>query len=286
MAQRERGWNGGGWPGAARILPALSLHAVVWWALATLNAVLAAMLVWALVTPVAPLGAWAPAGVRVVPQPMRAALFAGVDPFNRTASSGAATPGGGAVTSLALTLFATRSAPGGAGSAIVAGADGVQQVYRLGEAISPGVKLVAVGFDHVEIERNGAREVLYIDQSSAAPSAEGMLAAAGRGSSSTAPGSADPEVLTAASVRQGIGFGPHAEGGRVVGLEVMPQGDGGVFRAAGFEPGDVITTVGGQPIRSSADAALLAGALRPGSAVSVIVRRGGRLLPLSIALAP
>lgn len=269
--------------GAGALVRAISLHAVLWWTLAALNALCGAALVWALITPVSSVGAWSPVTVRLVPQPVRAALFAGVDPFNRIASPMPADRG--AVTSLALTLFATRSAPGGAGTAILAGGDGVQQVYRPGDEIAPGAKLAAIAFDHVEIVRNGAREMLYIDQSSAAPRAETMLADAGAG---TPPDESPAGAggLTVDAIRRGIGFGPHAEGGRVAGLEAMPQGDGAAFRAAGFAPGDVIVTVAGKPVTSAADAALLAGGLRPGAAVPVTVRRGGRLLPLSIAVAP
>ena len=73
---------------------------------------------------------------------------------------------------LALTLFATRATPGGGGTAIIAGGDGLQQVYRVGAEVQPGVTLAAVAFDHVELSRNGARELLYLDQSGPAPSAQ------------------------------------------------------------------------------------------------------------------
>jgi general secretion pathway protein C len=275
--------RGSALPATAR---APSLHALLWWLLAALNALLAAALVWSLVTPVSPLGDWTPATVRVIPPAQRAALFASVDPFNRSLAPAAAGSGGGAVTSLALTLFATRASAGGQGSAIIAGADGVQQVYRTGSEVQPGVTLTAVAFDHVELTRNGAREMLYIDQSDAAPSADGIVAenpvAAPAAGSAAGPDAA----LTVDAVRRGIGFGPRGEGGRIVGLEVMPQGDGAAFRAAGFQPGDVVTTVAGRPISSPADAAQLAAQLRPGASIAVTVRRGNRNLPLAISLAP
>ncbi|MDF8332707.1 type II secretion system protein N [Novosphingobium cyanobacteriorum] len=268
-------------PATAR---APSLHALLWWLLAAVNGLLAAALVWSLVTPVSPLGNWTPATVRVIPPAQRATLFASVDPFNRGTAPAAAGSGGGAVTSLTLTLFATRASAGGQGSAIIAGADGVQQVYRTGTEVQPGVTLTAVAFDHVELTRNGAHEMLYIDQSDAAPSADGIVAE----NPVAAPAAANgPDAaLTVDAVRRGIGFGPRGEGGRVVGLEVMPQGDGAAFRAAGFQPGDVVTTVAGRPISGPADAAQLAAQLRPGASIAVTVRRGNRNLPLAISLAP
>lgn len=268
---------------ADRRLTVPSLHAVLWWALAATITGLAAAILWALVTPVSPLGAWRPASVRTMPAPARAALFASLDPFNRQAGGiPAAASGNAAVTSLALTLFGTRSTPGGQGSAIIAGADGVQNVVLVGAEVMPGVTLAEVAFDHVTLSRNGARELLYIDQSKAAPSASALVAAA-----PPAAGSGGPTgPLTVDAVRSGISFAPRAEGGKVSGLEVQPAGDGNSFRAAGFQAGDVIVTVGGKPVTGAGDGAALASQLRPGSSIAVTVKRGDQTLPLAITLAP
>lgn len=266
------------------VRPALPpLHDVLWWALATLIALLGAALFWALVTPVSPLGNWKPAGIREMSPTARAALFASIDPFNRTPPT-AAEAQQGAVTSLALTLFATRATPGGGGSAIIAGSDGVQNVYRTGAEVQPGVTLAGVAFDHVELSRNGARELLYLDQSGPAPDAQGVVAA---NPVAVPPGGAGGSGgVSIDSLRRGVNFGPKAEGGKTVGLEVLSSGDGAAFRAAGFQPGDVITAVDGKPVTGPGDAATLSGALRPGASIAVTVRRGDRQLPLAITLAP
>ena len=279
--------------GLGRRIAVPGLHGVLWWGLATIIACLSAALLWALVTPVSPLGAWQPVNVRVMSAPARAALFAGLDPFNRAPPGSSAGPSGdsGTVTSLAVTLFATRSmpgagGPGGGGSAIIAGPDGVQQVYRVGAEVQPGVTLAEVAFDHVALSRNGAREMLYLDQSHAAPSADGVVAA-NPVAAPPAPAPGGPTgPLTLEAAHRGIGFGPHAEGGRVMGLEVQANGDGSAFRAVGFQPGDIVTAVDGKPVTSAADGARVAGALKPGASVAVTVRRGDRQLPLAITLAP
>ncbi len=264
--------------------PALPpLHDVLWWALATLIALLGAALFWTVITPVSPLGNWRPAGIREMTPSARAALFASIDPFNRTPPVAEAAPQS-AVTGLALTLFATRATPGGGGSAIIAGADGVQNVYRTGAEVQPGVTLAGVAFDHVELSRNGARELLYLDQSAPAPDAAGVVAA-NPVAAPSGPAVASGAVSVAA-LRSGVNFGPKAEGGKIVGLEVLSSGDGAVFSAAGFQSGDVITAVDGKPITGPGDAATLSGALRPGASISVTVKRGDRQLPLAITLAP
>lgn len=291
-----------------------ALHDALWWVLAAILASLAAAIVWAIVTPVSPLGNWQPVSVRVMAPQQRAALFAAFDPFGRAAPGAAPVPAGqsGTVTSLPLTLYATRSTPGGGGSAIIGGADGVQQVYRTGAEVMPGVTLASVAFDHVMLSRDGAQEALYLDQSREAPSAEGMVEDGGAPSedgsggagipvpgtpvpgepapSEPAPGNPEDgggpsRPITLDAAREGIGFAPRAEGGRMTGLQVQAQGDGSAFRAAGFRPGDVITAVGGRPVNGPDDTAALAGALRPGNSVSVTVTRGGRQVPLSLTLA-
>lgn len=267
-------------------MPALSsLYPVVWWAMAALVALLGAALAWALVTPVSPLGEWRPSSVRLMSPAARAALFASVDPFNRNAAAPAQAQSSGAVTSLALTLFATRATQGGGGTAIIAGGDGMQQVYRIGSEVQPGVTLAAVAFDHVELLHNGARELLYLDQSAPAPDAAGVVAANPVPALPGGTGGASGSVSVAA-LRSGINFGPRAEAGKVVGIEVLSSGDGSVFRSAGFQPGDVIQAVDGKPVTGAGDAAALSAALRPGASISVTVRRGDRQLPLAITLAP
>lgn len=129
------------------------------WAIAGL---LLARLIWLAVTPAGPLG--------VVPAPAPPALAGvAIDPFFPQAATVA-----DAVSGLDLTLVGTRvDAASGRGSAIIATPDGQQQSYGSGDEIMPGVRLVAVAFDSVTLDRGGARETLYIDQSGPVPGGDG-----------------------------------------------------------------------------------------------------------------
>ena len=198
------------------------------------------------------------------------------------------------VTSLALVLYGTRTAPGGGGSAIIAGADGIQKVYRTGEAIAPGVTLAGVAFDYVVLSHGGASEMLYMDQSRKGPEMAVTAAQAGVAKDpaaalrlgavgAVAPAAGVPAPLTVDAARSGISFAQPTGSG---GIAVQAAGDGSAFRAAGFRAGDVITGIGGKPVASPADAAALAQALTPGASVPVTVRRNGRDLPLAITVAP
>lgn len=145
-----------------RRLPRVSLLSLAELLLLALLAIQCARLFWAIAAPIGPLGAWRPAAG---PDAARgkAALASGFDPFFRINGGGPAV-----VTSLQLKLFGVRvDEATGRGSAIIAGPDNVQTSYSVGDPIQPGVTLKAVRYDSVTIERGGAQETLYLDQSRA-----------------------------------------------------------------------------------------------------------------------
>lgn len=251
--------------------------------LGLLVAVQLVRLIWTLVTPLSPLGAWQPQTAVIASPAERRALFVSFDPFFRTGGQAAASA---TVTALGLTLYGVNinEATGG-GSAIIAGEDGIQTSYAVGEEIAPGVKLVGVAFDHVLLDRGGARESLFLDQSGEAPvaaPATPLPAPTPEVGSAPASGGAGPGELSPAALKSGVGFTPRTENGRVTGVVVQPQGDGATFRAAGLRPGDVIRGINGRPIGSAGDAASLASQFAPGARLSLEVERGASVVPIAI----
>lgn len=245
--------------------------------LALLAALQFARLIWFIATPVGPVGDWRPVAVKIVPQSARTALFAGFDPFFRSDQPAA---GADNITSLNLTLYGIRAnESSGGGSAIIAGEDGVQKSYAVGEEIAPGVTLDAVAFDHIILSRGGVKESLYLDQSVPAETVNpsGTAAAPIMPSAPASTGAA----LNAASLQKSIGFAPRNEGGRVTGLVLQPRDDGTMLRLAEFQDGDVVVAVNGRPVSSAAD---VAAQFRPGTRLSVDVERGGAKVPISINL--
>src|SRR3569623_1215325 len=212
-----------------RRFPPLNLYSLGELLLLTVLAVQCARLFWTIVTPVGPLGDWRLAQPGVGGSP--AAILRGYDPFIRV--SGAARPGA-SVTSLQLTLYGTRIDDAtGLRSAIIAGREGVLKSIVIGEDVAPGVKLKAVAFDHVTLDRGGATEVLYIDQSGG--SAQATVAPGG---AAAAPVNLLGPGGTAAQIRTDVSFTPRLRDGQVTGLIVRPQGSGAGFRAIGFKDGD------------------------------------------------
>lgn len=241
-------------------------------ALAALVLVQAVRLLWAVAAPPGPLGDWRHGGARLVSAAEGRTLFAALDPFFR---SGPVTAGSATVTALDLILFGVNvNEAAGSGSAIIAGPDGVQSSFAIGDEVQPGVKLAAVAFDHVTLDRGGARETLFIDQSASADTPTTTMAAPDTPAPAASGGELAPQAL-----QSGVQFAPRSEDGQVTGLVVQPRGDGATFRAAGLKPGDVIRAVNGRPIGSAAD---ISAQITPGARLSLEVERGSSVVPVAL----
>lgn len=234
-------------------------------------------LVWTLVSPVGSFGPWEARVAQFPNAVTRQALFSSFDPFYRSGAQQA--EGSGVVTSLALTLYGVRLNEGsGLGSAIIASPDGVQNSFAVGDEIMPGVVLKAVAFDHVIIDRSGAEEQVFMDQSAASSAAEPGDAALQPGSPSAAPPIA-PGGATVDTLRSDVGFVPRLENGRVTGLAVQSKGPG--FASFGFRPGDIVTQLNGQPV---GDLQSVQSRIVPGARLSLSIERGASTVPVNIIL--
>lgn len=245
----------------ARRVPPVTTYRLGELVMMALVAVLAARLMWAIVTPVSPVGAWADAR-RIAPPPP---AVAGFDPFFR----GNADPGPAIVTSLQLNLFGIRlNEADGGGSAIIEVPGDGQQSYAVGEEIQPGVMLKAIAFDHIVIARGGIDEQLYMDQSDAVTPPAAVAATSVR-------------PADAAAFASAFTVGARTEGGRVTGVTMQPNGDGAAFREIGLQPGDILVSINGQGVRSAEDVARTVADMAPGGATSLEVERGGRRVQLN-----
>lgn len=244
-------------------------------------AVQAARLIWTVLTPLAPIGDWQPAKTQMVPLAERPALFGGFDPFFKTQVS---STNAEIVTSLPLTLYGIRTnEAAGGGSAIIAGADGIQASWTVGETIMPGAVLHAVAFDHVVISNNGVLEKLFIDQSVPAENVTPPLPSASAAGSAPVGANSGASKLNAQNLQQSIGFAPRSEGGRVTGLVVSAKDDGTMLSIAGLQKGDIITAINGRPVSAPSE---LAAQLRPGARLTLDVERGAQKIPVAIILEP
>ena len=247
------------------------------WLKALLVAVLAvqgARLIWVAVTPVGPLGEWRPAGRIAIPSAAQAAVIAAVNPFDRIAT------GVAAVTLPSdLKLFGVRAGAGAIpGGAIIGLPDGQQISVSVGEAVMPGVVLVTVGFDYAEVDRQGTRQRLFIDQDKPSETL-------GPSSASAAPQAGTPLKPTVDAVRAAVRFSPRLSQTGLTGITVMPGRDQATFTAVGFRNGDVIVAVNGTPVASAPDLAQLQQSLAPGASLALTIDRGGQRVPVTLSLA-
>jgi len=265
------------------LLPHKSIYTAIELALLALLAMQGARFVWAVVTPVGPLGIWrygAPSAPGTAAEMLRS-----FDPFFRLEAT-TATPAAVSVTPLSLTLFGIRlDAASGRGSAIIATPDGVQGSFSVGSEIIPGVTLKSVAFDHITLTRGGVDEDLFIDQSGGTPPAPVTTGESSTALSAPTPGAAGGQPITLARMRSEIGFIPRIDDGKITGLSVRPQGSGSIFRQIGLKEGDVVTQLAGRPVSGAGDIDVLSGQFAKGGALSISVERGTEVLPLTITLA-
>lgn len=149
-------------PWRARLIRRMPQRFPYVWVEAALVIVLAvqtARLIWIAFAPLGPVGDWKGSAPALATDAGTLKTF---DPFfSLSAQSGTAV-----VTSLPLKLFGVRvDQATGRGSAIIETPDGVQQSFAVGDEVMPGIRLKAVAKDNVTIDRGGAAEQLYLDQS-------------------------------------------------------------------------------------------------------------------------
>lgn len=250
---------------------------IVFWLKALLLAILAvqsARLIWVLVTPVGPLGDWRMTGANAMSPAAQAAIIATVNPFDQTANQN--------ITPVSLPtdlkLFGVRPSGGAIpGGAIIGLPDGQQISVSVGETVMPGVVLVAVGFDFAEVERQGARQRLFMDQDKPAET----VTAGGI----TPPAAPPTTVPTVDAVRAAVSFAPRQSATGLTGITVTPNGNSPLFASIGFRSGDIIVAVNGANITSAADLAKLQQSLVPGASVALTVQRDGQQVPILFSLA-
>jgi len=239
-----------------RRVPRTTVYSALELLLLSLLAIQCARLIWTVAAPVGPVGDWRAAPATVA-APL--GLLGGFDPFFRL--SGTAAPM--AVTSLNLKLFGVREdRASGRGSAIIGTPDGLQRSFAVGEEVVPGVTLSAVGFDNVTLNRGGSAEQLFIDQS--------------------VPATDPTPPAPPAGPMPALGASPVPPPGAAVPAPSTSQA-ADLMRAAGLQPGDEIVSVNGHRVSSPEQARALAAPL-VGQNVSVVIRRNGAEVPLSVRL--
>lgn len=154
-------------------------------------------------------------------------------------SGAAATPG---VDGLAL-LGLRRQADPALSTAILADGAGLQRVYGVGEDIRPGLRLQAVGADHVMLAGAGGVHRLALPSTATALPVTAPVQKAPAEAPTPTGAAIDPRQLLAEA-----GLRPRLRNGRLDGFTLIQRGDGRALRSAGLRSGDVLLAVNGEEL--------------------------------------
>ncbi|UTA47887.1 type II secretion system protein GspC [Simiduia sp. 21SJ11W-1] len=171
-------------------------------------------------------------------------------------------------------------------------ANGSQQaLYSVGDALPGGanVKLSKVLSDRVVIANNGRYELLWLyDETERAKpqpvSPPKPMRATAKISRDVAERYVDMKDLSAQSLADVVKISLKRDGAEILGFEVRPGRDRGVFDAMGLQSGDIVTAVNGTSLTDTATAVNVAKSLRDSRSAQLTILRGGEETQLRISL--
>lgn len=205
-----------------------------------------------------------------------------------------------AASTLALTLRGTfATAEPGDGLAFIAGADGRERSYAVGDTLPGDAVLEAVYVDSVVVRNGAQRERLALSgqplQDNGQPpqmrSTPTTPADPSGGFLTTMPVFGSPDMATAraaltpavAALMDSANVLPVSENGRLIGIRLRVS-DPALLERVGLRADDVITAVNGIPLDGPERRTELEAALRAGGVVTLTVRRDGTDRPVSVGL--
>lgn len=205
-----------------------------------------------------------------------------------------------AASSLALTLRGTfATAEPSDGLAFIAGADGRERSYAVGDTLPGDAVLEAVYVDYVVVRNGAQRERLPLSGRQLEPAAQpaqnnpvpSAAADPSGGFLTTMPVFGGPDLATAraaltpavAALMDNANVLPVSENGRLIGVRLRVA-DPALLERVGLRGDDVITAVNGIPLDGPERRAELEAALRAGGVVTLNVRRDGTDRPVSVGL--
>jgi type II secretion system protein C len=153
-----------------------------------------------------------------------------------------------------------------------------QDVFRMNEPVFGEGKLVAIHPDRVEIERNGARETLYIEEGLGAPSSGGSDIA------SNVP--AEDFVVDEAELNKALEnipllfqqarAVPYYKDGKAVGLRLFAVRPDSLYAKVGLTNGDILREINGKSLADPSQALNLFQELRNERSISLMIERAGQ----------
>nr|WP_145927246.1 type II secretion system protein N [Jeongeupia sp. USM3] len=158
-----------------------------------------------------------------------------------------------ATSSLSARLIAVVAGDARSSAAVFTGLEASAVALRVGDDLQPGVRLVQVARDRVELERNGRREVLMLDGRDASAAAPGLPAAAEPAAQTLYRGQLAATMQAGNIADWARGLAPAPGGGILVNDPAQQP----LARSLQLQAGDVLKSVNGQNLAQPADMSLL-----------------------------
>jgi general secretion pathway protein C len=175
--------------------------------------------------------------------------------------------------------------------AYIAAEDGSQGVYRVGEPLPGGARLVEIHAGFVVTLRGGARQTLRLDRETvaavAAPTVRSAAAATrpvivdNRANRRIARDLGDWQQRLRAQPEALLGLlavTPVTDGSGMKGFRLQPGAEAGLLRRLGLSPGDVVVNVNGTPLDSLERGIEALQGLATARDITLEVARGGKAL--------
>ncbi|WP_432719997.1 hypothetical protein R0381_003517 [Jeongeupia wiesaeckerbachi] len=263
------------WPASGRVIPVVEMVLVL------IVAWLAAGIFWQL---------FAPRSSGPVLKPPQTAPVAQNLLWNNAASWFGAVGGDVTASTLSARLIAVIAGDDTSSAAVFTGIEASAVAVRVGDAVQPGVRLLRVERDRVELERNGRRETLMLDGRDASgpvamvtPVAGGVVAAAAELPAQTLYRGQLAAMMQAGNIADWAKGLAQAPGG---GILINDPAQQPLARSLQLQAGDVLKSVNGQNLAQPADMSLLLTAFSQQAQIKLSVLRGGVPTTLQYQIQP
>lgn len=187
----------------------------------------------------------------------------------------------------ALDLTLTGVWPGEeVASAIIRKPDGKQETFGIGDAIVPGVTLVAVYSDQVIIEQNGVRESLRFETKPRVPSRVRPQPAVSNAPQPAASNAGQPpQAPSIANLQRLFRIGPVEDAGGETAIGIFAGTDQAKFQQSGLQEGDIVRSINGAPPPTDpAGLARLMEQIAQSGRAEVVVERSGQIHSVSLSV--
>ncbi|MCH8492616.1 MAG: type II secretion system protein GspC [Idiomarina sp.] len=196
-------------------------------------------------------------------------------------------------TTLNITLVGVTAASTPSRSAAIIQQGANQNTYIIDETIASSRAIVReIYSDRIILENSGRLETLMLDGrdgsdgglslTSSAPARAAPVPPANAATSRELPQSIDEVNYT--NINDLINITPVQREGELVGYRLSPKASPELFRAAGFQDGDIAVSLNGYDLTNAAEALALMNELELLSSATVVVLRNGDLVELELSI--